>query len=431
MPAWRIEDQIGEGGFGAVYRAVRIADGSVFAAKFLSPNYVGNPDVAGRFLREVSLQQLLQHRHIVPIIATYLKENPPWFVMPLARGSVANVVLAGMTEAQVDELFTAVLGAIAYAHEQGVIHRDLKPDNVLIAPDGTPLVGDFGLGKNLLADSDLVTQAGGAGTPYYSAPEQIRDLRAADARSDIYALGKLLTFMLARELPVLADDPKVPERYRYFIAKCTAERVADRFQTMTDVIAAFEQVKRGVETPEAPREAFDRIVREWSELPSGEDLAAIREVDRLLQTNSDDGDLYREKLPKLPAEMLEQYMEALPADFRRAVGYYDEHVSGSLPFSYCDVVADFYRRIFGATKDLALRRRLLARLIEMGASHNRFHVGDVVAQMLAAVRETSEAMMAADVISAADPGHVRFLVPYARGKAMVSLLSDVVKKRSA
>ena len=230
-------------------------------------------------------------------------------------------------------------------------------------------------------------------------------LREADERADIYALGKLLQHMVTGRVPVITADRLIPRKYQYFISKCTASDRDHRYQSMQQVVSAFEQVTRGVEEPEAPSETADRLVAEWLELPAGKDLPKVQEFHEFLERHGDDAVLFRQVVPELRSDFLGQYAAELPDEFKRMLEMYDEHVSVPLAFSYWDdVVADFYKRMYAAVEDLDVRKLILARLIAMGASHNRYHVGDVVASILSGINETAEVMMAVDVLRS-DPEH--------------------------
>lgn len=427
MTEWHVGQKIGSGGFGDVYEARRSDDGEPFAIKQLSGELSADAEAVARFRREVAIQQMLDHPNVLPVVATDLKAEPPWFAMPRAAGSLLDRIEAGLTEDETDTLFAGVLAGVAHAHSKGVIHRDLKPENVLMTADGTPQLSDFGLGKNLLSDSRTLTRTAiGAGSMVYGAPEQMRDLAKADARADVYAVGKILQALLLRELPVIHDDERISRKYRYFIAKCTEQRVEDRYQTIDDVVSAFEQVTRGVEKPEAPREEFDRIVLEWTALSPGEDTAALEKLHALLERHSDNQAFFQEKVPKIPPEMLAAYVQVRPADFRRMLGDYDHHVMGGLDFAYCDVLANFYRRIYELTADLGVKRVVLVRLIEMGAAHTRFYVGGVVAAILRSIREVDEAMMANEVLRA-DLKSTRWFASYVADVPLVNPIADAFK----
>lgn len=408
MTRFRFGDKIGSGGFGVVSHAVRIGDGAPFAVKHLSKELLDNEEAVKRFRREVRLQRGLRHPNIVPIVGANLSATPPWFVMPIAQRTLFEEGQANLDEAEAQQHFLGVLAGVFHAHAKGVVHRDLKPENVLITHDGQPQIGDFGLGKNLLSDSTALTQTTiGMGSVPYVAPEQMLDARDADERADIFALGKILQFALTGRLPVITPDPRVPRKYRYFIAKCCENDPEERYQSISEVIDAFDQVVSGIEQPRPLREIALEHLSRW-EMDHNE--SALRQLLELLEQHADDAHLYRQVLPSLDEVAISVALDRFRADMQRVIENYDAHVSGSLDFDYCDVVANLYRRIYGSTDDLQLRKLLLTRLILMGSSHNRYYVGGVVASLLMRARETSEIMMTADVLRA-HPEETAFLRP--------------------
>ena len=243
---------IGSGGFGTVYRGALKGTGKDVAIKELSPRELR---VAGaesstarkRFEREVTLQSQLAHPNILPVIKSDLSTETPWFASPLAICSL-EAILAELPNdfERIERIFWQVLDAIEYAHSQGIIHRDLKPDNILLFPGDHIKVGDFGLGKDRSIQdqgSRLTRSSNNSwGSLAYSAPEQFVDFRNADFRSDIYALGRTLAAMLLGEEPDSDFSVDNLERYRGFISRCIEYDPEERFQSMEEMIAAFEEV---------------------------------------------------------------------------------------------------------------------------------------------------------------------------------------------
>jgi serine/threonine protein kinase len=301
-----------------------------------------------------------------------------------------------LEEDEVDRIFHLVLEAMAYAHGNQTIHRDMKPLNILLYGD-VPKVSDFGLGKNLASDSTTLTHTTAqVGTFLYVAPEQLADPRAADERSDIHSLGKTLQQMVTGRLPLPQFTSMVPRKYRYVIERCCEQEPTDRYQTVSTLIAAFDQVVAGIERPEVAGEEAQRLIDAWHE-ELIDDVPILRELHGLFERHVDDELFFQNHFPRLPDPLLRDYVVQLPRDFARMLRVFDQHISGGLNFEYCDVVANFYAKLWKLIDDLPIRRLLFTRLILMGAWHNRFHVGDVVGGLVGGIDEQPEAMVVADV----------------------------------
>ena len=200
---YRLQRRLGEGSAGLVFEAVG-ADGARVALKLLRPERAGEAAAHARFRREARLAQRISSRHLVPI----LEIGESWLVMPYyPQGSLARR-LEEQHFLSLDETvrLAAELGrGLDALHGHGILHRDVKPSNVLLAEDGTAALSDFGLAR--ASDSTRITHDGQlVGTPYYLAPELIEGSEATRA-SDLYALGCLLYECVAGEPPFTGSSP--------------------------------------------------------------------------------------------------------------------------------------------------------------------------------------------------------------------------------
>jgi eukaryotic-like serine/threonine-protein kinase len=200
---YRLARRLGEGSAGLVFEAVG-EDGARVALKLLRPERAGEAAARARFLREARLAQLISSRHVVPI----LEVGEGWLVMPYyPSGSLAER-LREQRSLTLDETvrLAAELGrGLDTLHEHGILHRDVKPSNVLLAEDGTAALSDFGLAR--ASESTQITHDGQlVGTPHYLAPELIEGAEATSA-SDLYALGCLLYECLAGAPPFIGSSP--------------------------------------------------------------------------------------------------------------------------------------------------------------------------------------------------------------------------------
>lgn len=404
------------------------------AVKSLSLEHVGDEDAVARFVREVRLlDEELDHPNVMPVIARNLSATPPWFVMPYAESNLADELQGGRAGERdwVIETFAAILEGMAHAHDHGVLHRDLKPPNVLFC-DGVPKVADFGLGKRLDPEATKLTKTDmWMGTEPYMAPEQFADAKRVGPPADVYALGKVLWEMLTGRQPDVlhVDISAVPRDFQFFIEKCTRREPAQRFATAGEALASFQIFTIGADVLDPPMEATENLVAAWADATT--DTAQRKIVGRLdehLSRNSSEEELFFKVIPRLPDGLIDQYMDDHAAAFNAMLHTYDRHISGGLPFSYCDTVARFYRRVFDRARDLKIQRLILTRLIAMGASHNRWTVGDITGALLSEIRDVSEAMMAAEVIDN-DPAHAAwFWDPWIKDKPLMRPIADAFQR---
>jgi serine/threonine-protein kinase len=303
---YRIERELGRGGMATVYLAQDLRHERPVALKVLHPELAVTlgPE---RFQREIRLAARLQHPHILSVHDSGESSAGPgapilWFTMPYVDGESLRQRLARETQLPVEDavrIGREAAEALAYAHQQGVIHRDVKPENILLSA-GHALVADFGIARALAeAGDDRLTGTGTTlGTPAYMSPEQAAGERNVDARSDVYSLGCVVWEMLAGEPPFAAptahatiarrftETPKplravretVPEPVERAVAKALARAPADRFATAADMAKALDDAgaRRGASTvgttaerPAARRASPERRFRAATALAIG------------------------------------------------------------------------------------------------------------------------------------------------------------------
>ncbi len=200
---------LGQGGFGATYLAEDLQSNQKVVMKMPHISQLGDPAIYERFRREVAIGKLLNHSD-VPVALAISEGNPPYLVLKYVEGvSLANVLVekGKIAVPEAVRMVANLLDALHYCHERGVYHRDVKPENLVLAPDGHLKILDFGIA--LMEGSPRVTWRGFSGlmgTPEYMAPEQIKGERGA-AKSDVYAVGCLLYNLLSGSPPYTGDNP--------------------------------------------------------------------------------------------------------------------------------------------------------------------------------------------------------------------------------
>lgn len=200
--SYNFQEVLGQGGLGVVYRAAQDPIGRIVAIKVIQPEFANDPSFIRRFESEAQVVARLEHPHIVPLYDFWRKAGRAYLVMRyLGGGSVRDLVNAQgkLSLDKVSRISTQTLSAMAFAHRNGVVHRDIKPDNVFLDEDGNAYLSDFGIAKTVGADASEATGQI-VGTPAYLAPEQIRG-EEATPQSDIYAFGIMLYEMLSGARP--------------------------------------------------------------------------------------------------------------------------------------------------------------------------------------------------------------------------------------
>jgi serine/threonine protein kinase len=207
---YEILGKIGDGGTATVYKARHAGTGELVAVKLASEQTAGDPVRRKRFEQEFHVTRNLDHPNLVRPLRLGRADGVPYLVLELLEGqSLGERIEARgrLPEADAVRIIVEVAGVLEAAHKMRVLHRDIKPDNILLTADGTAKLTDLGLAKDAEAAFDLTRPMTGLGTPNFMAPEQFRDARHADSRCDVYGLGATLYMAVTGELPFQARYP--------------------------------------------------------------------------------------------------------------------------------------------------------------------------------------------------------------------------------
>jgi len=216
---YEVKESIGCGGMGVVYRAHQLSLDRPVAIKVLPPEFCTDHDYVSRFMREARAAANLNHPNIIQVLDAGVSENIYFFVMEYVDGKNLGQVVrerGRLKEYEALCIMYEVTRGLAFAHSMGIIHRDVKPENIMLTNRRTVKIGDLGLAKWKLRGVDLALTSDGAsmGTPRYVSPEQIRALKDIDARADIYSLGMTFDHLL-RGRPAFCDgtDAEIMARH--------------------------------------------------------------------------------------------------------------------------------------------------------------------------------------------------------------------------
>jgi predicted Ser/Thr protein kinase len=258
---YQIVAPLGEGGMAAVYKAYQPGMERYVALKILPRHFASDPNFVARFEQEAKVLAKLQHPHILPVFDFGEANGYTYIVMPFLQSSdlTALVRTQTLSLAQIRRIISQVGDALDYAHSHGLIHRDVKPSNVLLDERGNCLLTDFGIAKILEGSTKLTATGGLVGTPIYMSPEQGLGEKV-DGRSDIYALGIMLYEMATGRVPYQAEtpmavmikhlndpippprrlNPALPETVERVILRALAKQPQDRYATAGEMVRALQ-----------------------------------------------------------------------------------------------------------------------------------------------------------------------------------------------
>ncbi|NUM46684.1 MAG: serine/threonine protein kinase, partial [Anaerolineales bacterium] len=260
---YRIVSQLGQGGMATVYKAFHAALNRYVAIKVLHPSFQEDETFYSRFKREAQIVAQLEHPHIVPVYDFSEHNDNPYLVMKFIEGDTLKhrIRRQKLTLEETLKYMTAVAEALTYAHERDILHRDVKPSNVMIDSASFPYLADFGLARIASTGESTMSQDVLIGTPHYISPEQAKGVKTLGPATDIYSMGIMLYEIVVGRVPFSADtpyaivhdhiykplpmptlvNPTVPAAVEAVLLKSLSKQPEDRYPTAVALMDAFKQ----------------------------------------------------------------------------------------------------------------------------------------------------------------------------------------------
>ena len=261
---YRVVGVIGSGGMGTVYKVQHVISDRIEAMKVILPSLVESPQLAERFMREIKVQARLQHPNIASLHNALRLDNGLLMVMEYVEGISLHARLrtSVVDVGQSLDIAVQTLSALSYAHGQGVVHRDIKPANIMITPDGTVKLMDFGIARAADHEDHLTRTGAAIGSLYYMSPEQVQG-GTVDQRSDLYSFGITLYEMLTGTKPITGEtsfaimsghlsqtplspgtvNPRVNASLSLAVLKSIEKRPEDRFQNAHEFATVLQMIR--------------------------------------------------------------------------------------------------------------------------------------------------------------------------------------------
>ncbi|MGH8606045.1 MAG: serine/threonine-protein kinase [Gammaproteobacteria bacterium] len=287
IPGYRIQRQIARGGMGSVYYAIQESLARPVALKILTD--AASQEFSERFVNEGRIIASLNHSNIINVHDIGIAQGHHFISMEyLEGGSLEARITRGLPERESLDLIASIARCLSYAHKQGIVHRDVKPANILFRADGTPLLSDFGIAKSLRVDNSLTKAGITLGSPHYLSPEQAL-AQSVDARADIYSLGIIAYELLVGEKPYDGESeiaiivkhieeplPRLPERcrrYQALLDRMTAKDPGQRFTDASEIASFIESLHQTAPTLVAEKSLIQRPSRAQWRTSKGKSLA--------------------------------------------------------------------------------------------------------------------------------------------------------------
>ena len=371
---YKVIKNIGQGGFGVVLQVYSLEESKDFALKYCNTS---DEERIRRFKREVRLMESIDHENLIRVTDSNLEYNVPYFCMPLASCSLKDIIPLELSDCTT--LFEQMCNGVNAIHLSGGTHRDIKPDNILMMPDGKVIVSDLGLSKFDNRDSTVLTMTNIAmGTEAYMPPEQklpggTRDLTHS---GDVYMLGKTLYEMITGDIPYSLNYGNLPSGLQMVIRKATQYNPNDRYQTVGNLLDAFLDSCKAM--TEVDKNGFKSLVEIATEkIKRGESINDIplTIIDNIGKQEVDEEliEYFHELTNELITELVKNYKDTfleLLKKYQSAI----ENVVGGYPFSFAENVDWRMGIVIDSSESFEMKSKALVVILIAAVKLNRFAV---------------------------------------------------------
>ncbi len=433
-----ILSEIGEGGMGKVFK-VQEGD-ELFALKVCREK---DEDSIARFKREVRLMASIKHDNVIEVLDENLDCATPYFVMPLCRFSIDTQLdkLQSNQELAIDILLQACNGINAI-HLSGIIHRDIKPKNILISQDNKVKISDLGLGKFEDRDTTVLTSSNAyMGTQGFIPPEfyKIGGTKNANVRSDIYQLGKTIYNVFTNRTPTLIEKDILPGGLLYIIQKCIYDNPENRYKSVGELENALTNYLLSLKPQANPTNAFENLINVAKEnLKANQyDKDNVEDIIKTLFSFNDDPEAFFTRFNSIPNQILEIVAGNFPALCSDLIDVYSSTTEkyfreSRIDFSKAELVANAMNQIFKGTKDLETKIKAMRMTLFASVYCNRYNAMEVFDLMLQDTKNDQDAVAVVEMLkdNLDSYEHIADRVPSTKLHPLIQVLQQNIKQRN-
>jgi serine/threonine protein kinase len=403
---YQVVRPIGRGGMGRVVEISRLCDGARLALKYCEGTSLGRK----RLVREAGILGSLNHPHVQSVVDANLDHDPPYYVMPLAAETLeAELPRHGGDLAWSMHVFRQVCLGVQGLHQAGVVHRDLKPANVLRLADDRHVVADLGTAKREPRDSTVLTRTCAIlGTLCYLAPEQLMPggSRQADARTDVFQLGKMLYQLITGRSPAVVEASAVPRGLGHIVLRATSTRPGDRYAEVAGLLEALETYENCVagNAADHPHDVLDKLARQAGSLPGtgpARQQHQLAMLDALAGLDRLQDDAVIEGFDRVPTNLLAMLARTNPTRFLAPLSSYARSLERAVArrdFHYADLVARRMQSVFQASRKPDVKAQALEALLIAAVVLNRYAAMAVFKMLLYQVNDAEIALRVAEML---------------------------------
>lgn len=383
-----------EGGMGVIYKCTR--GGHITVVKCIRKEF-DDSAAAGRFKREMRILRSINHPNVVRILDFNDATAPLWYEMEYTPFSDLKQLIPSIREdiSEIKRIFVLICEGLKHLHENAlpVIHRDLKPHNILIFENSTPKISDAGLARFVNRDTATLTYTGdGWGSFFYMSPEQIDDFKNVDQRTDIYALGVILYEMFTDSPDRMGVDLDmvIPRPFNSLIRRMTMRDPQQRYQTIADLLADYEgkiKIYEHISPYGDPDGDFNRAVTALAaEVPASLDAMKLDVMLKILHDQNDLSEFVWKKIGGIPTKVIEALARRDPETLDVFIVLYTNAInkvmSSHFPFGLMNTWTDFLRSVYELAQKYTTRLLCLDRIVYMAFDKGQHYSAIKLKEML-------------------------------------------------